>query len=245
LGNAGRASNVREQYILDAAAALIIRQGYDKTTMSDVAAAAGIGRGVLYLHFAGKDKLFEALVHREMFVYGQAWLDHIEADPRGGTIGGIYRAVLHAIKSRPLMQAMMRRDRHVFGNYLRKPDNLFAGMKPDAMWVGTLRAMQAVGAVRKDVDVAVMATIMDMMSYGMISITDLRDPDSLPSFDVLMETMADMMDRLLTPEDGGNSEGGKAFIRQLAETARAQFGSPGGLQSQGMEEQERSEEHGH
>jgi AcrR family transcriptional regulator len=86
-------SNAREQRILDAAAELIIRQGYDKTTMSDVADAAGISRGVVYLHFKGKDKLFEALVHREMFQYGQAWLDHIEADPRGGTIGGIYRAV--------------------------------------------------------------------------------------------------------------------------------------------------------
>jgi hypothetical protein len=38
-----------------------------------------------------------------------------------------------------------------------------------------------------------------------------------------METIADMMDRLLTPEDGGNSEGGKAVIRQLAATSRAAF----------------------
>jgi hypothetical protein len=38
-----------------------------------------------------------------------------------------------------------------------------------------------------------------------------------------MEALGDMMDRLLTPEDGGNREGGKAVIRQIAANARAQF----------------------
>jgi hypothetical protein len=32
-----------------------------------------------------------------------------------------------------------------------------------------------------------------------------------------------MLDRLLTPEDGGNSEAGKAVIRQLAATSRTQL----------------------
>jgi AcrR family transcriptional regulator len=219
-------NEVREQRILDAAAELIIRHGYDKTTMNDVADAIGVSRGVVYLHFKSKDKLFEALLYRETLQYAQAWLDYIEADPRGGTIGGIYRAVLHAINNRPLMQAMMRRDRSVVGNYLRKPDNLFAAMQSGSMWADTMRAMQAAGVVRKDADAHAMATIMDMLSFGLVSITEFRDPEALPSFDVLMEAMADMMDRVLTPEDGGNSEAGKEIIRRLAEASRARFSPP-------------------
>ena len=217
---------VREQRILDAAADLIIRQGYDKTTMSDVAEAVGVSRGIIYLHFDSKDKMFESLVYRETLQYGEAWLDYIEADPLGGTIGGIYLAVLHAISSRPLMQAMMRRDRRVFGSYLRKPDNLFSKMQGGSMWANTLRAMQAVGAVRQDIDPEVMAHIMEMMSYGMVSISDIKDPDEMPPYEVLMETMADMMDQIMTPEDGGNPEAGKALIRQLAEATRGQFQPP-------------------
>ena len=38
-----------------------------------------------------------------------------------------------------------------------------------------------------------------------------------------MEAIADMLDRLLTPEDGGDSVAGKAVIRQLAATARQHF----------------------
>jgi hypothetical protein len=38
-----------------------------------------------------------------------------------------------------------------------------------------------------------------------------------------METLADMLDRLLTPEDGGDSEAGKVVIRQLAAMSQAHF----------------------
>lgn len=214
----------REQRILDAAEALIIQYGYDKTTMSDIAAEAGVSRGIVYLHFDSKDSLFEALIRRQMLQYGQTWLDHIEDDPRGGTIGGIYRAVLYAINSQPFMAAIVKRDRAVWGKYLRKPDNLFASMQSSSMWVDTLRAMQDAGAVRQDVDVAVMAHIMDILGYGMVAIDDIKDPEDSPPMDVVMETIADMMDQILTPEDGGNVEAGKAIIRRLAATARAQFG---------------------
>jgi TetR/AcrR family acrAB operon transcriptional repressor len=216
-------NEVREQRILDAMAALIMRQGYDKTTMSDIAHEIGVSRGIVYLHFESKEQLFEALVYREVQQYAQTWLEHIEGDPRGGTIGGIYRAVLYAINSRPFMAAMMRRDRHVIGGYLRKPDNLFASMQSSSLWPDTLRAMQEVGAVRKDVDAAVMAHIMDLLSYGLVSVTDFKNPDDIPPIDAVMEAIADMMDRVLTPEDGGNSEAGKAIIRQLAETSRVHF----------------------
>jgi AcrR family transcriptional regulator len=123
----------RPQQILSAAAAVIVRQGYDKTTMSDIADEAGVSRGTVYLYFKGKEEIFDALVYHEWLQYAQIWLKYIEADPRGGTIGGYYRATLRAINSRPLMASMMRRDRRIIGNYLRKKDNLFAWMQTGAM----------------------------------------------------------------------------------------------------------------
>jgi TetR/AcrR family acrAB operon transcriptional repressor len=213
----------REQHILDATAALIMRQGYDKTTMSDVADEVGVSRGIVYLHFDSKEKLFEALIQREVLQYAQTWLEHIEADPRGGTIGGIYRAVLYAINSRPLMAAMMKRDRRVVGSYLRKPGNMFSSMQSSSMNIDFLQALQAAGAVRQDVDPLLMSHIMDILSYGLITVGDFRQPEELPPYETVMETIADMLDRLLTPDDGGNSEAGKAVIRQLAAAARTQF----------------------
>src|ERR1044071_4081959 len=149
-----RSNDERQEQILDAAAAVFIRLGYDKTTMSDIAEEAGTSRRTVYLYFKGKEKLFEGLLYREYIQYSQTWLEQIEADPRGGTIGGFYRATFHAVNSHPLIAAMLRRDRHVVGNYLRKRDNLFAQMYSEVNTPGFFQALQAVGAIRQDIDAA-------------------------------------------------------------------------------------------
>ena len=213
----------RELHILDVAAELIIHHGYDKTTMSDIAAAAGIGRGVLYLHFENKEKLFEALLLRETLAYSQNWLERLQADAEGSTVAAMYRNVLAAINSRPFMAAMMRRDRHVFGSYLRKPGNLFATLQAKSSWTETLRALQAAGTVRDDIDPAVLACILDMQTYGLVNLDQFRQPNEIPPFDQLMEGIALLMDQALTPDGGGDRAAGKAIIRDFAITALARF----------------------
>ena len=213
----------RQQQILDAAAAVIIRQGYAKTTIRDIAEEAGTSRGTVYLYFKGKEDLFEALLYREYMQYAQTWLEQIQADPRGGTIGGAFRAVFHAVNSRPLITALLQRDRRVIGNYLRQPDNLFAGMLSGVNTAAFIRALQAAGAIRQDIDAAVILHIVEMLSYGQLTIGEFKPLDQFPPYDVVMEALAGMMDRALQPEDGGNSEAGKAIFRQITTAARAQM----------------------
>lgn len=216
-------NNERQQQILDAAAAVIIRVGYDKATMSDIAEEAGASRRTVYLYFKGKEELFEALVYREYMQYAQTWLEQIEADPRGGTVGGFYRAIFHSVNTRPLIAAMLRRDRHVVGNYLRKRDNLFAQMNSEVDTLGFFQAMQAAGAIRQDIDAAVILHIVEMLSYGQLTIGDFKPPDQFPPYDAVMEALADLMDRALMPDNGGNSEAGKAIVRQITAAARAEL----------------------
>lgn len=213
----------RQQQILDAAAAVIIRLGYDKATMSDIAEEAGASRRTVYLYFQGKEELFEALLYHEYMQYAQTWLEQIEADPRGGTIGGYYRALFHAVNSRPLIAAMMRRDRRVIGNYLRKRDNIFAQMNSEVDTLGFFQALQAAGAIRQDMDAALILHVVEMLSYGQLTIGDFKAPDQFPPYDAVMQALADMMDRALLPADGGNSEAGKAIVRQITAAARAQL----------------------
>jgi AcrR family transcriptional regulator len=211
----------RQQQILDAAVDVIVRLGYDKTTMSDIAEMAGLSRRAVYLYFNGKEELFEALLYREYMLYAQTWLEQIEADPRGGTIGGVYRAIFHAVNSRPLIAALLRRDRRVMGNYLRKRDNLFAKMLSGVNTVAFFQTLQAAGAIRQDIDAAVIEHIVEMLSYGQLTIGDFKPPGQFPPYDAVMEALADLMDRALLPEGGSNSEAGKAIIRQITAEARA------------------------
>jgi AcrR family transcriptional regulator len=48
--------------ILEAAKGVFLRYGFKKTSMDDLARAAGLSRQGLYLHFATKDELFKAAV---------------------------------------------------------------------------------------------------------------------------------------------------------------------------------------
>lgn len=52
------ASADRRVLIMEAAIDVFLRYGYRKTSMDDLARAAGISRQGLYLHFASKDELF-------------------------------------------------------------------------------------------------------------------------------------------------------------------------------------------
>ncbi len=221
-------SDERQQQILDAAAARIVRHGYDKTTMGDIADEAGVSRGTVYLYFKGKDELFEALIYREYLEYARTWLELVEADPRGGTVGGYYRATLSAVSRRPLIAALMRRDPRIVRRYLRRRDNLFAWVQTSPFVLETLRALQKAGTIRPDVDVGVAAHIIEMVAYGQLAIAEWKPADQLPPYDVVMETLADMMDRSLSPAGGGKTKGlaesqaGKAVIRRVVARAIAQ-----------------------
>jgi TetR/AcrR family acrAB operon transcriptional repressor len=182
-----------------------------------------VSKGTIYLHFEGKDELFEALLFREMWRYGEAWLAAVEADPQGGTLGGVYKNVLSSLNRSPFMAVIFKRDPRILGNYLHKPNNIFRSMETFSMRTEFIQAMQEVGAVRQDIDPAIIAHIIEMLGFGLVTIADFKDPAQMPPFDAVFETIATMMDRAFTPEGGGNSEAGKAVIRRIMATAREQF----------------------
>jgi AcrR family transcriptional regulator len=55
----------KERQVLDGAAAVFARDGYEGASMSRIAAEAGVSKGTLYNYFAGKAELFSAYVHRD------------------------------------------------------------------------------------------------------------------------------------------------------------------------------------
>jgi len=134
-------------------------------------------------------------------------------------MGGVYRATFRAINSRPLAASMMRRDRRVIGNYLRKRDNLFAWMQSGSLGADFIRALQAAGAVRQNIDPAMTAHIIDMLSYGHLTIEDFKPREECPPYEAVLEALAAMMDRLLTPEGGVNNEAGRDVVRQIVGAA--------------------------
>lgn len=216
-------NEMREQRILDAAVRLISHYGYDKTTVSDIASEAAISKGAIYLHFTSKEELFEALLLREMSRYSETWLELVEADPEGGTMAGVYKNTLYAMNSSPFLAGIFKQDRRMLGGYVRKEGNLFQRMSGGNMRSEFLKMMQDAGAIRQDVDPKIIAHIMNMLSVALVSMDEVMLSDEIPPMEATIEAIADLMHRGLTPPDGGNSEAGKAVIRQIIEASRQQL----------------------
>jgi AcrR family transcriptional regulator len=59
----------RRSMLLDMAAVVILRFGYRKTTLEDIAAEAGVSRATVYNYFPSKEEVFRAIIDREMERY--------------------------------------------------------------------------------------------------------------------------------------------------------------------------------
>jgi TetR/AcrR family acrAB operon transcriptional repressor len=208
----------RRQNILDVASDLFLQYGYDKTTVSDIARGAGVSKGAIYLHFNSKDALLEALWLRETRKYVSRLLDLLEDDPDGGRIGTLYRISLVAMNASPFMAAIYSQDNNVFGNYLRKPGNIFQKMRERQQVQPRLRfvtLMQEAGAIRKDIDPSIVAHIMTSIGFGLIAVGEILEPQYIPPLEDVFNGLGDFMDRALTPEDGGNPDAALAIFRQM------------------------------
>ncbi len=54
----------KEEHVLHSAREVFLRYGFTRTTMADVAKAAGISRPALYLLFPGKEHIYSAVIHK-------------------------------------------------------------------------------------------------------------------------------------------------------------------------------------
>lgn len=216
----------REKQILKAATDLFVQYGYDKTTVSDIAKAAGVSKGMIYLHFESKQALFEKLIVQEMQMHGPTWLKMMDDDPDGGTIAGIYRGTLRAMNSSPFMQAVFKQDGRVFGSYLKQPDNIYRRLDEQQIESHRLvlvRRLQEAGAMRGDISASVIGRILAIIAYGLPTIGGTLGNKDAPSIEELIEGIAVVLDKALTPDDGGNPTATKQIVREMTEERYEQF----------------------
>src|ERR671933_724264 len=88
----------RAERILDAAAELLLRWGYKRVTVDDVAEHADVGKGTIYLHWKSREALFQAVLQR------------------------MTRDLFLAIIRRPLLRALYTADQEVLGRLAKGDD---------------------------------------------------------------------------------------------------------------------------
>ena len=109
----------KRRQILEGARRAFMEKGFDASSMQDVARAAGVSKGTLYVYFDNKEAMFEALVLCEC--------DRLQAAIReiasgGGAVGDELLAIARQMLTTLMQTEVLRAMRMVIGTGEKFPD---------------------------------------------------------------------------------------------------------------------------
>ncbi|MFQ3566098.1 MAG: helix-turn-helix domain-containing protein [Aggregatilineales bacterium] len=214
-------SSQRAERILDAATDLFARYGYDKTTMDDIAAASGVSKGALYLEFAGKEALFDALLLRQMKWATQTMLERVAADERGLSLFTIYLHSLAVAAENPLLRALYTQDRRVLGDFVRRLSGGSTYRQLFGAAVDFVRAFQSAGLIRDDYSPDLIAYVITALRYGLLTIDEVAAGGPLPTLEEVGPLISDFLQSGLEPKSLTDADraAGQQALRVLFERA--------------------------
>jgi AcrR family transcriptional regulator len=205
---------VREERLLDAATTLLVRWGYRKTTIDDVAREAGVGKGTIYLHWKDKNELFRAAIWREQQRYSEDIQRRIATDPEGGLLHRVTTHGMLAALANPLMAAIIMGKSDIFNGFLGANDPDFLNQlvgDADAYFA----QLQHAGLIRADIPAPVITYLLTALKVGIINSPDIIGQEHLPSMEQLTEVLSDLIRRWLEPEQLPNkSDAGKHLFTE-------------------------------
>ncbi|MDA0637631.1 helix-turn-helix domain containing protein [Nonomuraea sp. MCN248] len=207
----------RAHRILDAAAELILRWGYDKTTIEDVARAADVAKGTIYLHWRTRDALFGALLRRDRV---RMVRQVREAGPR--TLPDLVGALAAALQDQPLTWAAMVGDSQVLGRLTRQKFEAEGPTEFATVFRRYLDELAGLGAVRADLGAEERPALVMALLYGFLVPQAMRPEDQRLPDGRVTELIADAAGRVLgtgAPPGPEVAEVTRAFLADLEEIA--------------------------
>ncbi|HEV2580479.1 MAG TPA: helix-turn-helix domain-containing protein [Ktedonobacteraceae bacterium] len=201
--------------ILDAAAELTLRWGYNKTTIDDIARQAGVAKGTIYLHWKTREELFRALLAREAVFLAEEMQPRMANDPEGMTIHGMMKHSVLAISKRPLMKAVILRDSELLGAWERYEYSQERTQLRLDTYSALLRQLRERGLVRTDLSERQENYILSFLGIGILMVDPWLPDDFKLSDEEAADMLAETVRRTLEPRDAPVNDAQAA--RSLAE----------------------------
>ena len=209
----------RADRILDAAGELMLRWGYNKTTIDDIARHAGVAKGTIYLHWKTREDLFTALMKREYIRLAEDMQQRIASDPDGGTIRGITKHSILATLKSPLMKAVLLRDTDLLGEWLRKEqENSINFAQQVAQSFALMELFRARGAVRDDIDVRKQVYMLDSITLGFLVMEPYMPGDFKYSDEEIAEMTAEAVERTFAPVPPPDAQSDESAKQEMSNT---------------------------
>ena len=188
----------RARRILDAGAELLLRWGYKRVTVDDIARQTGIGTGTIYLHWKTKEALFESVMLREAVAVWRELLERIRSDPEEVLLHRVMRSMLLITRQRPLARALFTRDVDLLGKLTQGSLMSQARqMMPSQEFLALLRSL---GLLREDMSLAAQAYAFSATVTGFSVVDPFLEKENELSLEEKAEAMARTIRSAFEPE---------------------------------------------
>jgi AcrR family transcriptional regulator len=192
------AQHARAECILEAARAMILRWGYQRVTMDDIARHAAIGTGTLYLHWKTKQALFETVLLHELLALWREQAQRLQADPAEALLHRWLPALLLAIKQRPLARALFTRDTALLGKLAQRQvaaQGLQLTGADELMWL-----CRRLGLMRADLSLAAQTYAFSALWTGFVLVDQFLGADAQATLETQAEALAYTIRQTFEPD---------------------------------------------
>ncbi|SDF69123.1 TetR/AcrR family transcriptional regulator [Pseudonocardia oroxyli] len=216
----------RADRLLDAAADLLVRWGYQRVTVADVAAEAGIGKGTVYLHHRTKEALFLGVLLR---IHGAVLLrmaERMERDPAAAMPARAVRELYRELLDDPVTRRIYLGDAEVLGRLAHEASETLGAIaavraRMGREWFGLLREA---GLLRTDQPVDAQLRVFAAVTTGFFLLDGVptapgpADPDARA--DLLADTLRAALELPGTPDRALAARIAHAYRTHTAELDR-------------------------
>ena len=188
----------RVERVLDAAADLLVKWGYQRVTIEEVARHAGIGKGTVYLHFRTKDALFlTAMLRAHRRVVG-GMVERIEADPAEALPSRLVKAVYLDLAGDPVGRVLYLGDAEVLGRLAHEAAATMGELAKRGWQVQRrhVELLREAGCLRPDLDIDAQMYVLKAIGAGFFFVdSQLAEPsDPRVRAELLAGALADALE---------------------------------------------------
>ncbi len=177
--------------VLDAAAEIVVRDGFTSASLRAIASRARLSEHEILELFPSTEQLFVAMLNREYAGIFRLIVDHMDRDPLGGRLSHIYRHTIGAVHERPLARALYLTDPVALNSILRAAYGFDYVPRLHAR-AGFIDMMKDAGMVRHDIDSASLAAVIASVMTGVALTAPHEELDRvIQGLAVMLERSAD------------------------------------------------------
>ncbi|MGP3961257.1 TetR/AcrR family transcriptional regulator [Nonomuraea sp. 3N208] len=215
--------------ILDSARDLVLDHGVRKVTVSEIAQAAGVGKGTVYLYWAAKEDLILGLFARELLTFLDEIIARITADPASVLPRRLAPLLIRTGLKLPLARRLNSGAADLLRLLTQQAGDrdVFARATPSAVCEAVMPIFHRHGLIRHDRPLPDQAYIMHAVLTGFG--TAMSDPATAPSVvddpaEVLADTVALLLEPPVTPGEPAIAAAAEETVAVLRQTREAVLG---------------------